>query len=88
MSLGRKASARRVLARLAEARLAEGGRPLDVETLFEVGWPGDRVQEPWRSNRVYVLIAKLRGAGLGEGLAHDGDGYVLAADVDVVPPRE
>ncbi len=83
VSLARKASARRVLARLAAERLSGAGRALDVEALFEAGWPGDQTGEPHRSNRVYVLVTKLRAAGLRDALAHDGDGYLLDPNVPV-----
>jgi len=75
VSLARKATARRVLAHLVAHREAE--TPLDVDGVFAAGWPGDRTPEPHRSNRAYVLIRRLRNAGLAPVLVHDGDGYRL-----------
>ncbi|HRE90818.1 MAG TPA: hypothetical protein PK095_16960, partial [Myxococcota bacterium] len=81
-SLARRPSARKIMAQLAAAHRER--RALDVETLFQAGWPGDKVREPYRSNRVYVLIAKLRSAGLGAALLHDGEGYRLDPDAAIV----
>ncbi len=76
--LGRKASARRVLALLARRRAEAPGQPVTLEEVFEAGWPGQQTAEPHRSNRVYVLITQLRSAGLGSLLEHDGEGYLLS----------
>ncbi len=76
--LGRKAAARRVLALLARHRHEAPGRPVTLDEVFEAGWPGQQTAEPHRSNRVYVLITQLRGAGLGGLLEHNGDGYLLS----------
>ncbi len=83
VSLARKASARRVILKLVATHTSGRNEPVSASELFEVGWPGERIGEPYRSNRVYVLIAKLRGAGFGDLLRHDGEGYVLDPDVAV-----
>jgi len=77
VSLARKATARRVLARLVADLGPDGSTPLDIDDIFAAGWPGDRAPEPHRSNRVYVLIRRLRNAGLAPVLVHDGEGYRL-----------
>jgi len=77
ISLGRRAGARRILALLAAARVERPGRPVSADEVYAAGWPGDAVGEPHRSNRIYVMMSKLRKAGLGELLIHDGDGYQL-----------
>lgn len=77
VELGRKAKARRVLSLLAAERLREPGKGVDVDEVFEAGWPGENIGEPHRTSRIYVVISELRKLGLGDLLEHDGDGYRL-----------
>ncbi|MBX3268644.1 MAG: hypothetical protein KF729_00190 [Sandaracinaceae bacterium] len=72
---------RRVMARLLEALvLARSVAPdavLDVATLREAGWPGERMGVRVGANRVYVAINGLRKLGLGPELERAGRGYRL-----------
>lgn len=77
IDLRRRPTARRILALLGRRRVESPGQPVEVSAIFEAGWPGDQVKEPYRSNRVYVTMTRLRGAGLDPYLAHDGEGYLL-----------
>jgi predicted ATPase len=77
VDLSRRARARKLIDCLVAHHADAPGRSVDVHTLFETGWPGDNVDEPYRSNRVYVTLKRLRDAGLAGLLLHDGDGYLL-----------
>lgn len=84
VELGRRGPARRVLAELAARRVSGEGQSLGVEDLFEAAWPGEKIQPPYRANRVYVVIADLRKIGLEGLLLNDGDGYLLDPATPVV----
>lgn len=73
----------RLLSALAEERLAAPGRCLTVDALLQVGWPGEKMQREAGQNRVYVAIAALRRAGLGEHLERDDGGYRLSPTLRV-----
>ncbi|MFT7582424.1 MAG: tetratricopeptide (TPR) repeat protein [Myxococcota bacterium] len=77
VALGRKANARRLLSLLATRRIDAPGTHVVLDDVFEAVWPGQRLDEPYRSNRVYVVVTQLRSAGLGGLLQHNGDGYLL-----------
>ena len=68
---------RRLLAFLARARLESPGVALDVDRLFEAGWPGETADRERRTNRVRVMLTRLRAAGLREVLLARKDGYLL-----------
>jgi len=76
----------RLLNALAEERLAAPGRCLTVDALLKVFWPGEKMQREAGQNRVYVAIAALRRAGLGEQLERDDGGYRLNPALRVVSP--
>lgn len=84
IELGRRGPARRVLAELAARRVDGEARSVGVEELFEVAWPGEKIQAPYRANRVYVVIADLRKLGLEGMLLNDGEGYLLDPATPVV----
>ena len=65
---------------LARHREGSPGDAIDVETLFEEVWKGERVLPAAKKNRIYVAIATLRKSGL-DALTTRGDGYLLSPDV-------
>lgn len=73
----------RLLLALVAARTSAPGRCLSVDELLEVGWPGEKMQREAGQNRVYVAIAALRRAGLGEHLERDEGGYRISAGLHV-----
>ncbi|MGE0867440.1 MAG: PAS domain S-box protein [Kofleriaceae bacterium] len=75
---------RRMLVKLAEARLASPGRPLSVTELVVTGWPDEQVLPDAAANRVRVAIAKLRRLGLRRMLRSNQDGYFLDPEFSVV----
>ncbi len=73
---------RRILAALAEVRVATPGRALGVDAILAAGWPGERVQHAAGLLRVYTAIKRLRGLGLQTLVCTSEDGYLL----DVATP--
>ena len=80
VDLTRKRTLRPMLLVLAQHREAQPGEALDVDTLFDAVWQGERALPAARKNRIYVAIATLRKAGL-EALVTRGDGYLIRSDV-------
>jgi hypothetical protein len=75
--LGSRASLRRVLSALTDARLQRPGEALSVDALLQAGWPGERLAPDAGANRVYVLLSELRRMGLRGSLQRHDDGYRL-----------
>jgi tetratricopeptide (TPR) repeat protein len=80
IDLARHEKPRRVLHRLAQARLAGDG-PLSVEALLVAAWPGERLVAMSGQNRVYAAIRFLRRAGLQSVLRSSCAGYELTCPV-------
>ena len=81
--MSRKRTLRPLVLLLARKHEEEPGEALDVWELFEGVWPGERILERARRNRVYVSIATLRKAGLDEVLDTRGDGYLIRREVEI-----
>jgi hypothetical protein len=77
VEMGRKATLRRLLLALAQARIETPGKPLSPDTLVATGWPGEKTRADAAKNRLYVAIASLRTLGLRDDLQSDGTGYRL-----------
>jgi len=84
MDLARRGSLRRVLDALVTRRLEAPGVAWSPSALLEAGWPGDRVGHESGMMRVYSVIRRLRGLGLGAVLLTRDDGYLLDPQVAVV----
>jgi predicted ATPase len=84
VELSKRQHLRRLLAALAQHRLKTPDRVLDVETLFERGWPGERALPRARASRVHVALTTLRKAGLRDLLLHKDGGYMLDPSVPLV----
>jgi predicted ATPase/Tfp pilus assembly protein PilF len=84
VDLSRKRTLRPLLLKLVTWREEEPGEALDVEQLFRAVWPGERILERAKKNRVYVSVATLRRLGLDSLLDTRGDGYLLRPEVEVV----
>jgi hypothetical protein len=82
IDLSRHEKARRVLHRLAEARMAGQG-PLPVEALLVAAWPGERLVATSGQNRVYATIKFLRRQGLEAVLRSSSAGYELTCPVRI-----
>lgn len=90
VDLSRRQSLRLVLAELATRREVEPGVGLSASALFEVGWPGERIDNGSANNRVRVAVATLRKLGLRGLLVGGRGGYRLSPSVAlerVTPPR-
>lgn len=81
VSIQRRAALKRILGALARHHEQRPSPPLDIEALFEVGWPGQGALPESRQARVYNAISRLRRLGLSSALVHDGDGYRLAPEL-------
>jgi hypothetical protein len=80
IDLSRHEKARRVLVRLARARLSgEGAMP--VEALIVAAWPGECLVSTSGQNRVYAAIRCLRRVGLQSVLRSSSAGYELTCPV-------
>jgi len=80
VDLTRKRTLRPMLLVLAKHREEQPGEAIDVDTLFEAVWQGERALPAARKNRIYVAIATLRKSGL-DALTTRGDGYLFNPDV-------
>ena len=86
VDLSRRQSLRLVLAALASRRETEPGIGLSASDLFEIGWPGERIDHKSAGNRVRVALATLRRLGL-QGLIVGGrGGYRLSPSVALYRP--
>lgn len=74
-TLGGRRPLRRLLLALAEARRDRAGKPLTLDQLLDVGWPGETPLAEAGQNRVYVAISALRKLGLGDSLQRWDNGY-------------
>lgn len=89
VDLSRRQSLRLVLAELATRREADPGVGLSASDLFEVGWPGERIDNGSANNRVRVAVATLRKLGLRGLLVGGRGGYRLSPSVAlerITPP--
>ncbi|MBS2015127.1 MAG: tetratricopeptide repeat protein [Deltaproteobacteria bacterium] len=84
VSLTTRRSLGLLLRRLAEEQVSAPRRSLSLETLFEAGWPGERVAEASARRRVYVAIDTLRTLGLGPAVVQRDRGYFLDPAARVV----
>lgn len=77
--LGRRHVQRRLLVALATA-----AAPLTAADLLAAGWRGERMTPAAARNRLHVALCRLRRAGLGDLVEHDGATWRLAARARVV----
>ncbi|MFO0745523.1 MAG: AAA family ATPase [Myxococcota bacterium] len=82
--LGRKPVLQRLFAALVRAKVDEGGQPLSIARAAEAAWPGERMLDEARDNRLYVTLSKLRHAGLDAALEHDRGGWRLRPELGVL----
>jgi tetratricopeptide (TPR) repeat protein len=83
VDISRRRTLRPLLVRLVQQRLAHPGEALSIDDLFCAAWPGERILEEAKKNRVYVAVATLRRAGLDRYIDTRSDGYLLRQDVEV-----
>ncbi len=77
----RRQALRRILARLARARVQQPGVPIAPESLIAAGWPDEKMTNASAQNRLYVTINRLRQLGVGEALQLVEGGYRLDPNV-------
>jgi hypothetical protein len=76
------ANARIVLC-LARRRVDEPGEAVDIEGLFEAGWPGEKILPAAAGNRVRVALSTLRRQGMAEIIERSEGGWRLLPGVVV-----
>jgi len=91
VDLGRFGSLRRMLRALVDVREGPEGT-IDVDGLFQAGWPGEQIAVESSRNRVHVNLAKLRTLGLRDVIQRADGGYRLDPALPLtcapdVPPR-
>ncbi len=84
VSIARRSALKRILCALADCHEEQPGTGLDLDALFEVGWPGEKASFESSQARVYNTISRLRKLGLSDVLAHNGDGYAYRSDLVLV----
>jgi predicted ATPase len=77
VDLDRRRPLARILARLAQERLASPGNALGWEVLLAAGWPGERVLATAGAHRVRVAVSTLRKLALRDRLQTTPEGYAL-----------
>lgn len=83
INLSRRRSIRRILDALVQA---QGGEPLNLYELFEIGWPGQEIAPELAAERVYWAIRTIRDFGLRHWITTSDNGYAL--DPNVIVSRE
>ncbi len=81
-ALGR--TQRRITLALCRAHQASPGVGLDVWSLVDAGWPGEKPVYEAAMNRVYVTMSRLRKAGLERAIERFDDGYRLRPSIRIV----
>ena len=78
--LKRRSSLWSILTKLCE----QCPNAVDVNALFEVGWPNQEHVDPWfAARRVYWAIGELRRLGLEERIITHSPGYAMVAPVQI-----
>jgi tetratricopeptide (TPR) repeat protein len=84
IDLSRRGPMRRLLDALVGAHRDTPGRTLDLDALFEAGWPGQQAAGTSGHARVYVAVSTLRKLGLADVLQTVDDGYRLDPEVHLL----
>ena len=84
IALARRHAPRRILARLCELAREDPEETLTVSSLFEAGWPGEKIRPESRVKRVHTAIWTLRKMGLSDVLRTIDKRYCLEASVRFV----
>ena len=79
IDLGRRRAVGRVLRALAAAAPA----PVSVHDLFSAAWSAQTASHESARNRVYVALSTLRGLGAADLVESTGDGYRVAAGMEL-----
>jgi hypothetical protein len=83
-SLSRRAAPRRIFAALLASARTDPERGVPVATLFQAGWPGERIRADSSAGRVYVALSTLRRFGLADVIERFEDGYRIRPSVRIV----
>ena len=56
---------------------------VDLETLREAAWPGEKMTASAAANRIHVALAELRKRGLKGLLQRSSNGYEIDTNVEI-----
>jgi hypothetical protein len=72
---------------LAEHRIFSPGQVVALDTIFESVWQGQSAAPRSRNNRIRVLVAHLREAGLKEAIVTRRGGYAINVEMELDAPE-
>jgi tetratricopeptide (TPR) repeat protein len=88
VSLQKRRALRLILKKLSEERRRTPGAPVPLATLFESGWPNERVHPEAAKSRLYMALCTLRNLGLRDVLVRQDNGYLLDPKVPLFEAEE
>jgi predicted ATPase len=83
LELGKRPALRKIVAVLAERRIAAPGEAVSLDALVAAGWPGERIRADAAINRIHVALSTLRRLGLRDVLLTAEQGYVFDPAIGV-----
>lgn len=83
VDLRRRRAPRLILQALVDAHGREPGRPIGMNQLIAIGWPGERMHLAAGMSRLYVTIRSLRELGLRTVLLRQDGGYLLDPTITI-----
>lgn len=87
IELGKRVALRRIVAVLAERRVAAPGEAVALDALVAGGWPGEKIRAEAAINRIHVALSTLRRLGLRDVLLTVEHGYALDPAIAVTIDR-
>ncbi|MFN0252758.1 MAG: ATP-binding protein [Kofleriaceae bacterium] len=83
LELGKRPALRKIVAVLAEHRIAAPGEAVPLDALVAAGWPGEKIRADAASNRIHVALSTLRRLGLRDVLITVEGGYAFDPAIGV-----
>jgi tetratricopeptide (TPR) repeat protein len=77
LELGKRPALRKIVAVLAEHRIAAPGEAVALDALVAAGWPGEKIRADAAINRIHVALSTLRRLGLRDVLLTVEQGYAF-----------
>ncbi len=87
IELGKRVALRRIVAVLAERRVAAPGEAVALDALVAAGWPDEKIRADAAINRIHVALSTLRRLGLRDVLLTVEQGYALDPAISVTIDR-
>lgn len=83
VDIRRRGPARLLLEAFVRNHAEEPGEPLDLDALFQAGWPDEKISLDAANKRVYAAIGTLRRLGFSDVLLTVDEGYLLDPSLDI-----